>query len=157
MSLIIVTIIIVPSLVQSDLLSKCNPAVEHSVGTHLTAISRQFQDPSQQFPFHLSTGLRRFLSSALHCFYRRSLFIVCCTAFSIHICLFFTRGAILLGFKTAPLSEDDEDDVRYTNRPLRHQRKYAKRLTSLRRRFLGLQQQNTGWVRVITECDPSEE
>jgi len=50
-----------------------------------------------------------FLSSALHCFYPKLLFIVCRTAFSIHICL-FTRGAILLGIESAPLSEDDEDD-----------------------------------------------
>jgi len=50
-----------------------------------------------------------FLSSAVHCFYRKLLFIVCCTAFSIHICL-FTRGAILLGIKSAPLSEDEDED-----------------------------------------------
>ena len=74
-----------------------------------TAISRQFQDPSQQVPFHLSTGLYvLFISSALRCFYRRSLFIVSCTAFSIHICL-FTRGAILLGIESAPLSEDEDE------------------------------------------------
>jgi len=36
------------------------------------------------------------------------LFIVCCTAFSIHIRL-FTRGAILLGIESAPLMEKDED------------------------------------------------
>jgi len=41
---------------QSDL-SKCNLAVEHSASRHLPATSWQFQDPSQQFPFHLSTGL----------------------------------------------------------------------------------------------------
>jgi len=48
-----------------------------------------------------------FLSSALHCFHPKLLFIVCCTAFSVHICL-FTHGAILLGIESAPLSEDDE-------------------------------------------------
>jgi len=48
-----------------------------------------------------------FLSSALHCFHPKLLFIVCCTAFSVHICL-FTRGAILLGIESAPLSEDDK-------------------------------------------------
>ena len=48
-----------------------------------------------------------FLSSALHCFHPKLLFIVCCTAFSVHICL-FTRGAILLGIESAPLSDDDE-------------------------------------------------
>ena len=37
----------------------------------------------------------------LHCFYPKLLFIVCCTAYSIHICL-FTRGAILLGIESAP-------------------------------------------------------
>jgi len=41
--------------------------VEHSVSI-LPATSLQFQDASQQFPFHFSTGLRPFLSSALHCF-----------------------------------------------------------------------------------------
>jgi len=45
-----------------------------------------------------------FLSSALHCFRPKLLFIVCCTAFWIHICL-FTRGVILLGFESAPLLE----------------------------------------------------
>jgi len=30
--------------IQSDLLSKCNPAVEHSASRHLPAISRQFQE-----------------------------------------------------------------------------------------------------------------
>jgi len=34
------------------------------------------------------------------------LFIVRCTAFSVHICL-FTRGAILLEIESAPLSEDE--------------------------------------------------
>jgi len=48
------------------------------------------------------------LSSALHCFYPKLLFIVCHTAFSIHICL-FTRGAILLEIESAPLSEDDDE------------------------------------------------
>jgi len=39
--------------------------------------------------------------------------IVCCTAFSTHIC--FTRGAILLEIELAPLSEadEDEDESRY--------------------------------------------
>jgi len=49
----------------------------------------------------------QFLSSALHCFYPKLLFIVCCTAFSIHICL-FTRGAILLGIESAPLSLEED-------------------------------------------------
>ena len=44
--------------IQSDLLSKCSPAVEHPPSRHLPAISWQLQDPSQQFPFRLSTGLR---------------------------------------------------------------------------------------------------
>jgi len=45
----------------------------------------------------------------LHCtvFYWKLLFIVCCTAFSIHICL-FTPGAILLGIESAPSSEDED-------------------------------------------------
>ena len=47
-----------------------------------------------------------FLSTALHCFYPTLLFIVCCTAFSIHVCLFI-RGAILLGIESAPLSGDE--------------------------------------------------
>ena len=33
-------------------------AVEHSASRHLPAISWQYQYPSHQFPFHLSTGLR---------------------------------------------------------------------------------------------------
>ena len=73
--------------------------MEHSASRHLPAVSRQFQDPSQQFPFHLSTGLHLFLSSALHCFYPKLLYIVCCMAFSIHICL-FTNGAILFEILT---------------------------------------------------------
>ena len=50
-----------------------------------------------------------FSSSALHCFFYpkpKLLFIVCCTAFSIRICL-FTRGAILLGIESATLPEDE--------------------------------------------------
>ena len=92
--------------IQSDLLSKCNLAVEHSASRHFPGISRQFQDPSQQFPFHLSTGLRPVF---IVCFYSKLLFIVCCTAFSIHICL-FTRGAILLGIESAPLSKEEEEE-----------------------------------------------
>jgi len=53
--------------IQSDLLSKCNPAVEHSASRHLPAMSWQFQDPSQQFPFHLSTGLHPAFYSAMLC------------------------------------------------------------------------------------------
>ena len=50
------------------------------------------------------------LSSALHCFFiSKFLFIACCTVFSIHACL-FTRGAILLGIESAPLSEDEVED-----------------------------------------------
>jgi len=52
---------------QSDLLSKCNPAVEHSASRHLPAMSWQFQDPSQQFPFHLSSGLHPAFYSAMLC------------------------------------------------------------------------------------------
>jgi len=48
-----------------------------------------------------------FLSSALHCFYLNLLFNVCCTAFTIHICL-PTRGAILLEFELAQLSKEKE-------------------------------------------------
>ena len=39
-------------------ISKCTLAVEHSASRPLPAISWQFQDPPQQFPFHLITGLR---------------------------------------------------------------------------------------------------
>jgi len=52
------------------------------------------------FVFNIYTAL--FLSKLL--------FIVCCTAFSLHICL-FTRGAILLGIESAPLSEEEEYSV----------------------------------------------
>jgi len=54
-----------------------------------------------------------FLSSALHCVFLKLLFIVCCTAFSIHFCL-FTRGAMLLEIESAPLLEDEVN--RYHNR-----------------------------------------
>ena len=92
--------------IQSDLLSKCNPSVEHSASRHLPATS-WLQDPSQQFPFIWAPDYVLFLLLALHCFYLKLLYIVCCTALSIHFCL-FTRGAILLEFELALLSEDDE-------------------------------------------------
>ena len=66
----------------------------HSV----TAISWQFHGPSDMntFSFVWAPDSVLFLSSALRCFYAKLLFIVCCcTAFSIHVCL-FTRGALLL-------------------------------------------------------------
>ena len=80
----------------------------HTASRHLPATFWQFQDPSQQFPFHLSTGLRPCFYQ-LNCtvFYPKLLFIVYwCSAFSIHICL-FTRGAILLEIESAPWSEDE--------------------------------------------------
>jgi len=43
--------------IQSDRLSKCNPAVEHSANRHLPAICWQFQDPSQQSSLLLNSGL----------------------------------------------------------------------------------------------------
>jgi len=45
----------------------------------------------------------------LHCtaFYPKLLFIVCCTAYSIHICL-FTRGAISPESESAPLPENED-------------------------------------------------
>jgi len=56
--------------------------VEHSASRHLPTISWQFQDPSEQFPFHLSTGL--FL-----------VFIVCTVLFlsevTVHTSLFAAR------------------------------------------------------------------
>jgi len=61
----------------------------------------KFQDPSQQLPSYLITGLRPVFNIFT------ALFIVCCTAFSLHICL-LTRGAILLGIESAPLSEDED-------------------------------------------------
>ena len=63
---------------QSDLLSKYNPTVEHSASRHLPAISWQFQDPSQQFPFYLITGLR-------------PVFIVCTALFLSAVTLFAAR------------------------------------------------------------------
>jgi len=60
---------------------------------------------------HLSSGLRP-VFYRLHCtvfMLKILLFIVCCTALSIHICL-FTGGAVSLGIEPAPLSEDDEED-----------------------------------------------
>ena len=104
--------------IQSDLLSKCNPAVEHSASRHLPAISRQFQDPSQQFPFHLSaTGGRPvfiictalFLSEVtVHCLLHGFLD----THLLIHSC------AILLGIESAPLSEDEDEDHQLLDQPL---------------------------------------
>ena len=71
------------------------------------------QLPPDSFRTHLSslrllsTGIRPvFFSSALQCYYPKLLFIVCCTAFSIHVCL-FTPCAIVLKIESAPLSEDD--------------------------------------------------
>jgi len=83
--------------------------VKHSASRHLPAISWQFQDSSQQFQFHLSTGLRPVLSSTLHCFYPKLLFTACCTAFSVYICL-FARGAVLLEIESVPVSEDEDAD-----------------------------------------------
>ena len=96
----------------ADLLSKCNPAVEHSARRHLPAVPPDsFKTHLNSFRFIWAPDFVLFLSSALHCFYPKLLFIVCCAAFSIHICLFI-RGAILLGIESAPLSEDeDEDDM----------------------------------------------
>jgi len=61
--------------------------------SHLLTI--QYHPPSNFAPHVL------FFFYRLHCtvFYPKLLFIVCCTAFSIHICL-FTRAAILLGIES---------------------------------------------------------
>jgi len=45
-------------------------------------------------------------TSCFYHLYPMLLFIVCCTAFSIHVCL-FTRDVILLGIESAPLLEDE--------------------------------------------------
>ena len=47
------------------------------------ATSWQFQNPSQQFPLHLNTGLRPVFIVCTAVFYPKLLFIVCSTAFSI--------------------------------------------------------------------------
>ena len=67
-----------------------------------------FKTHLNSFRFVWTPDYVMFLSSALHWFYRRLLFIVCCTAFSIHICL-FSRGAILLGIESTQLSKDEDD------------------------------------------------
>ena len=66
--------------IQSNLLSKCSPAVEHS------AIDI-CQLPPVSFKTHFNSSCIiwapdyvLFLSSALHCFYLKLLFIVCCMA-----------------------------------------------------------------------------
>ena len=59
--------------------------------------------------WYLSTGLRPVFIVCTALFLPKLLFIVCCTAFSIHICL-LTRGAILLEIESAPLSEDEDED-----------------------------------------------
>ena len=69
-----------------------------------------FKTHLNSFNFILAQDYILFLWSALRCFYPKLLFIVCCTAFSIHICL-FTLGVILLGIETAPLPEDEVSDV----------------------------------------------
>ena len=47
----------------------------------------------------------------LHCtvFYPKLQFTVCCTAFSVYICL-FARGAVLLEIESVPVSEDEDAD-----------------------------------------------
>jgi len=67
-----------------------------------------FETKLSSFRFIWAPDYVLFLSPALHRFYLKWLFIFCCMAFSIHICL-FTRGAILVEFETAPLSEEAED------------------------------------------------
>jgi len=88
---------------------KCNQAVEHCASRYLPAISWQFQDPSQQFPFYLSTGLgpvfitwtALFLSEVtVHCLLNGFL--------DTHLLLHsWNRGAILLEIESALLSDED--------------------------------------------------
>ena len=73
------------SAIQSELLSKCKLAVEHSASRHLPATSWQYQYPSQQFPFHLSTGLR-------------PVFLICAALFFFHPKLGLLFTVLLLGF-----------------------------------------------------------
>jgi len=74
-----------------------------------------FKTPSQQLPSYLITGLRAVFNIYTALFLSKLLFIVCCTAFSLHICL-FTRGAILFGIESAPLSEDEDEGCHCTVR-----------------------------------------
>jgi len=64
-----------------------------------------FLDPPEQFPFHLITRLH---SVFIGCFYLKLLFVVCCTAFKVHVCL-FTHGALLREFELAPSPVEEED------------------------------------------------
>jgi len=98
-------------LIQSDLLSKCNPAVEHSAGRHLPATSWQVSRPTSA----VSVSFEHRTMSCFYCLYCTapflsksycSLFAAHCTAFSIHICL-FTCGGLLLEIESALLSEKD--------------------------------------------------
>ena len=59
-----------------------------------------FKTHLNSFRFIWAPAYVLFFSSAPHCCYPKLLFIACCTAFSIHICL-FTRGATLLGIESA--------------------------------------------------------
>ena len=79
-----------------------------------------FKTHLNSFRFIWAPDYVLFLSSALHCFYPKLLCIVYCTAFSIHIC-FLTRGAILLGIESAPLSEDEDENVSSLPHPLKNQ------------------------------------
>ena len=54
---------------QSDLLSKYNPTVEHSASRHLQLSPDSFKTHLNSFRFIWSPDYVLFLSSALHCFY----------------------------------------------------------------------------------------
>jgi len=77
---------------------------------YLLTVSRPISTASVLFDHRTSLSPVFNIYTAL--FLSKLLFIVCCTAFSLHICL-FTRGAILLGIESAPLSEDEDEALKY--------------------------------------------
>jgi len=84
--------------------SGCGTICQSTFVSYLLTVSRLISTASS----YLITGLRPVFNFYTALFLSKLLFIVCCMAFSLHICL-FTRGAILLGIESAPLSEDEDD------------------------------------------------
>ena len=93
--------------------SGCGTLCQQTFASYLLTVSRPISAVSVSSEHRTtSCGLRPvFIACTALFFYWKLLFIVCCTAFSIHI-LLFTPGAILLGIESAPLSEDEDEDIK---------------------------------------------
>ena len=76
--------------IQSDYLSKCKPAMEHSASWHLPAISWQLQDSSQQFPFYLSTGLRPVFTARCYACAVQAIGLCVCLSVCLSVSLYVT-------------------------------------------------------------------